>query len=83
MKVKVTRVDVENYVEVKLSKRNLLTLLHKLEMEGSKRTILRRDGMDHLTVTAESDEAHYTEDRPQAGKMHPETEAYIKEHQNG
>jgi hypothetical protein len=62
--------------EVVLSRRNILSLLHKLEMEGSERTIIKPNGM---AVRVESDEAHYA-DRPcGAGPMHPETEEFVSD----
>jgi hypothetical protein len=64
-------------VKITLSKRNLLALLQKLEMPGSKRTIYILDNGVALGVTAESDEVHYA-DREPAGAMHPETEEAIK-----
>ena len=60
---------------ITLSRRNLLALLHKLEMEGSKRTIIS-DGGDGWAVTVEVDEEHY-KDRIPPGIMHPSTEEFI------
>lgn len=67
-----------------LSKRNLLALLHKLEMEGSARTLQttnwyymdkRVDG-HVMEVCVEPDDEHYRERTP--GPMHISTERFIK-----
>ena len=55
---------------VTLSRRNLLTLLAKLEIPGSSRTIIKPDG---TYVIAEPDELHY-QGRVPPGPMTPETE---------
>jgi hypothetical protein len=66
-------------VEVTLSRRNLLSLLHKLDWDGSARTIQKfADGIV-LTVVAEDDDEHYGEYA--AGVMHDETERFIEEQQ--
>lgn len=57
---------------VKLSRRNILSLLHKLEMKGSACTIVKPDG---ITITVEPDEVHYQGRDP--GPMHPETEQFL------
>jgi hypothetical protein len=64
-------------IEVTLSRRNLLALLHKLDWEGSERTIqkLADDGMI-LTVVAEDNGEHYGDGA--AGTMHDETERFIE-----
>lgn len=64
-------------IEVTLSRRNLLALLHKLDWEGSERTIqkLADDGMI-LTVVAEDNDEHYGDG--EAGVMHDETERFIE-----
>ena len=78
-------------VVVTLSRRNLLALLHKLDMEGSARTIQNNDtylnGVSTpgiiLTLRCEDDDEHYSKriekygvgSRP--GEMHPDTEAFI------
>lgn len=71
-------------VTVILSRRNLLALLHKLEMEGSARTIVSEfeDGTS-LTMKSETDDEHYNHPArdPRAvhpGRMHPETENFIE-----
>lgn len=78
-------------VKVTLSRRNLLALLHKLDMEGSQRTIQNNDTYVNgksepyvlLTLTAEDDEVHYGKriekygEASGPGMMHPDTEAFI------
>lgn len=78
-------VDVAEYEEalrrlatppsVALSKRNLLSLLHKLEMPGSERTIIKPTPNGNVVVSVVPDEEAYR-NRP-AGPMHPETEQFI------
>jgi len=65
-------------IEITLSRRNLLSLLHKLEMPGSARTIVKysEDG-EEVYVIAETDEIVYA-DRP-PGNMHPETEQFVQD----
>lgn len=63
--------------EIRLSRRNLMTLLHKLEMTGSERTIIKPCGDVDLVVIAEHDEDHYHDRR--AGRVHPDTEEFISE----
>ncbi len=75
---------------VVLSRRNLLSLLHKLEMNRSARTItsgngyrVTQDGTPRiahdieLIVKSETDAEHYGERPFPAGAMHPDTEAFI------
>lgn len=66
---------------VTLSRRNLLTLLAKLDLEGSACTIMG-DKMECegelLMVTAEEDFEHYGDRRP--GPMSEETEFTLAEH---
>jgi hypothetical protein len=65
--------------QITLSRRNLLTLLHKLEMPGSSCTIVKPGG---FVVHAEPDEVHY-KDRPEGpGPMHPETEQFVTDMQD-
>lgn len=59
---------------ITLSRRNLLTLLHKLDVPDSRRSI-HKDGM---IVTSEEDNVHYGDATP--GRMSADTEAYIREH---
>ena len=96
------RLEVKNYdgphdeladwlqVEVTLSRRNLLALLHKVDMPGSARRIESRDARVMgrtaelvLVVRCEGDEEHYNgprrRARGKAGRMHRFTEAFIGE----
>ncbi len=59
-------------VMVTLSRRNLQTLLNKLDDSESERTLMKRDGGRLLVVTAEEDEPHYR-NRPEGGpgEVHP------------
>jgi hypothetical protein len=59
---------------VTLSRRNLLTLLSKLEQPTSKCTIIKADGT-HIKV--ESDVAHYGYRQP--GPVNEESEAFIRD----
>jgi hypothetical protein len=63
-------------IEVTLSRRNLLSLLHKLDWDGSARTIEKSEDGVILTVVAEDDTEHYGEHA--AGVMHDETERFIE-----
>lgn len=69
------RVDADGTVV--LSRRNLLSLLHKLDMEGSRRTLIAPGFA--VVVRAEQDEEHYKGREVGPGPMHPETEAFIKQ----
>jgi hypothetical protein len=62
---------------VTLSKRNLLTLLHKLVMPGSERTLLKPGPNGSTLVSVVTDEEAYRNREP--GRMHPETEMFIRE----
>lgn len=64
-------------VEIVLSRRNLLALLHKLDMEGSARTLTGYDttGCVPIVVRCENDAEHYVGREP--GPMHSATEAFI------
>lgn len=65
-----------------LSKRNLLTLLSKVDDPSSRKTLLAgRGGVNGvgdqtLIVKCETDEVHYAQRRP-AGPMSESTEAFI------
>lgn len=63
-----------NVIRVVLSRRNLLTLLTKLDWPESHCTI-ENDG---VYVSSESDQTHYA-GRVPPGEMHPVTEAAIKD----
>jgi len=59
-----------------LSRRNLVSLLHKLEMPVSARTIVKdSDDGEAVFIQVKPDEEVYV-DRP-PGRMHPETEAFM------
>lgn len=64
-------------IEVTLSRRNLLSLSHKLDWDGSARTIQKLADGIVLTVVAEDDDEHYGDFA--AGVMHEETERFIEE----
>jgi len=61
-------------MQVTLSRRNLLALLHRLEMADSTCTIVKPGG---IVVTAETDEVHYRHRSRGPGQMHPDTEEFI------
>jgi hypothetical protein len=60
-------------MQVRLSRRNLLTLLAKLDIPGSHCTLIKPDG---TVVVAEPDEVHYA-NRCHPGPMSDETEARV------
>lgn len=67
-----------------LSRRNLLTLLHKLDMPGSARTITNRyiyvDGVlvnAICVIKCENDFEHYGERGEAPGTMHIDSEEFI------
>jgi hypothetical protein len=61
---------------LELSKRNLLTLLHKLTLRDSKRSLVKPGPNGPTLVTAVSDAEAYKDRAP--GQMHPETEEFIR-----
>jgi hypothetical protein len=61
--------------ELRLSRANILALLHKLDMPNSARTIYKRIDQRVVVVIAEDDLAHY--EGGERGEMHPDTEAFI------
>jgi hypothetical protein len=66
-------------LEVTLSKRNLQTLLLKLDVPGSERTLVRTvDSGMNLRVTAEHDDVHYRDREP--GPVHPREEEKLRKH---
>jgi hypothetical protein len=72
----------QDQVVVTLSQRNLLTLLAKLAgfPPGSACTItFPGDDGPLLVVHAESDEEHYANRPAPPGKMHPDTEARVRQ----
>lgn len=67
------RVDYDGAViTIVLSKRNLLTLLNKVEDEESAKTLVKNEGHIKLVVRVEDDFTHY-HNRPEGGpgKVHP------------
>ncbi|MGH7861833.1 MAG: hypothetical protein ACREOS_06275 [Candidatus Dormibacteraceae bacterium] len=65
-------------IEVTLSRRNLLTLLAYLEGHPADyEATISLPGQPHLIVTAEPDDAHYSQRQP--GPMNEETERFIAE----
>ena len=75
----------ETLLFVTLSRRNLLSLLQKLSMPGSARTLFSancyRDGERGedllLVVSVEEDEEHYSSRGFPRGLMHPATEQFL------
>lgn len=80
------RVDLteSGIIFVRLSRRNVLSLLSKLEQPGSARTIVQRGAYVYgvlqeeliLAVQVEPDELHYA-GRVPPGEMSPETERFV------
>lgn len=68
--------DVNGVPVIALSRRNLLSLLHKLDMPGSQRTLVAHEGT--FVVTVQDDDEHYK--GREAGPVHPETEAFVAAH---
>lgn len=72
-------------VMITLSERNLLALLHKLAMPGSRRELQTRRATVEGTPTdlilirvrCEPDRDHYAYRDAPPGPMHPDTEAFI------
>jgi len=63
-------------LEITLSRRNLLSMLHKLEMTGSGRAIIKPAGdTDEVMIHVATDEEVYADRLP--GPMHPETEKFV------
>ena len=71
---------------VTLSRRNLLTLLHKLDMPGSARTIFNTDveideeytQLFAFVIHAEDDTEHYAKRPDPPGPMHPASETFVR-----
>lgn len=76
-----------NQVLVVLSRRNLLSLIHKLDMPGSARTLVGADDVIDgdpaaarvLVVRAEDDDEHYEARIAEPGAMHPDTEEFVED----
>ncbi len=69
----------ETATELVLSRRNLESLLTKLDHPGSAKTIYY-DDPEHgrLIVVAEDDDEHYKKKGTTPGAMHPQTESDIR-----
>lgn len=75
------RMEMRNgKIEVTLSRKNILTLLAKLDGNppDSACTIVGGDGAIGLIMRAEEDDVHYAELGRPAGIMHPDTEDAIR-----
>ena len=70
----------DNVVGLKVSKRNLLALLHKLELPDSYKTLI--DSSTGFELIAESDEDHYSDGKRNPGIMLASTEKFIQEYAN-
>lgn len=76
-------------VNVVLSRRNVLSLLHKLEMRGSARTLTGGDNYVNgepvddllLVLQVEEDNVHYGSRPAPPGRMHPSTEEFRRVHE--
>jgi len=71
------KIDDYGTVRVTVSRRNLRTLLAKLDEPTSQRTLVRRTEDHFLFITAEDDDVHYS--GREAGEVHPREEAKLKE----
>jgi len=66
---------------VRLSERNLLSLLHKLVMPGSAREIIKwsedqpGEPSEQVAIRVATDDEVYGDRRP--GEMHPDTERFV------
>jgi hypothetical protein len=84
-KLEVFITDNKTRVVVTLSRRNLLALLHKLDMPLSLRTLASYDSYVDgaavsnvlLVLRCENDEEHYSKRPARPGPMHPETEDFV------
>ena len=68
----------EHGIHICLSKSNVLALLHKVDNPDSAKTLIKNCGDDTLIVSVEDDDQHYANGI--RGEMHPETEAFIAQH---
>jgi hypothetical protein len=73
------KIHDEKLVELRLSRRNLQTLLHKLDAPVSARTLFRtcENGV-RVVVIGEDDETHYGDREP--GPVHPREEEKLRKH---
>ena len=80
MKLRIHEHDHGAVAEVTLSRRNLLALLHKLEMPGSARTLMTDydcpDGWV-LAVRSEPDDEHYGQRLAPPGPLHPASKVLV------
>lgn len=79
MRLRAHSTSTGSVAEVTLSRRNLLALLHKLEMPRSGRTLMSEHDCSPgwtLVVRAEDDPEHYA-DRRGPGPVHPSSEVFI------
>ena len=68
-------IDAAGVIRVTLSRRNLRTLLLKLDEPESAKTIMKHTDAGLVFVRAEDDEGHYDGRRP--GEMHPREETRL------
>ena len=68
----------EHGIHIRLSKSNVLALLHKVDNPNSAKTLVKDVGDTTLIVSVEDDDQHYANDI--RGEMSPETEAFIAQH---
>ena len=66
-------------LEVVLSKRNLLALLHKVEQPESCKSLVKYPDGQSVLVRVESDKEHYANRDVSPGPMTPDTEAFISD----
>lgn len=72
--MRIERVNDDN-IRIVLSRRNLQSLLAKLDIEWSAKTIYQEDDQGNIWVSAEENEIHYEDRTP--GPMHPSTESAL------
>lgn len=68
----------EHGVHIRLSKSNVLALLHKADNPDSAKTLVKDTDNGTLIVSVEGDDEHYA--NALRGEMSPETEAFIAQH---
>lgn len=73
-----TYINYDGDFVITLSKRNLLSLLSKVDDPNSARTLYKRTELGVIRVVSEDDATHYGSKTP--GPMSKETEDYIKSH---
>lgn len=72
--MRIERVNNDN-IRIVLSRRNLQSLLAKLDIEWSAKTIYQEDDQGNVWVSAEENDIHYEDRTP--GPMHPATESAL------